>query len=114
MGYGFQNENLAYEITEIAKNEARKYINNDGKKVIVDVVNELMPEKSEPNITNEQIPEKVPIDIDIYENGFIAKYEDDSTEEWSWTMNDDMEITQLVNETTGNTINVNWHDHEKP
>ncbi len=51
--------------------------------------------------------------LDFYNNGYVAKYVDGSTKNWTYSVDDIGEIKQLVNETDNKIVTINWHNTER-
>ena len=50
----------------------------------------------------------------LYSDGMITTYGNGSQQDWSWTENELGQITQIINNTLGRTINLTWSDSPKP
>ena len=93
-----QTNGVAYDIKPSACN-----ITSVGQRVRLYVPNHSMKDKYA-----EVIDDKDCISIDVYEDKLVFSYEDETTEDVTFTLDEQKQITSFTSR--GKTIEVNWYD----
>lgn len=51
--------------------------------------------------------------LDFYNNGYVAEYVDNSTKDWTYSVDDKGHIVPLLNETDNKLVTINWRNTER-